>query len=231
MTSSRGIFITGTDTGIGKTVTSLGLMQALQDQGLCVTGMKPVASGCEVTGAGLRNDDALRLQRQSSIALDYEVVNPYALEPAIAPHLAADAAGVTIDIDHIYDVYQTVAELSDCVVVEGVGGWRVPLNARQDVADLALRLGLDVYLVVGLRLGCLNHALLSAAAIEHSGCRLAGWVANRLPPCMDAVEANINTLKDKLSSPLLGIVPELETLDSKAVAQVLDNTLTIKPDS
>ncbi len=180
MSEHGGIFVTGTDTGIGKTVVSLGLMQALQDQGLTVAGMKPVSAGCEQTAAGLRNDDAVLLQQQSSITLEYAAVNPYAFEPAIAPHLAARAAGVEIDLDVILTAYRALAARVDCVVVEGVGGWRVPLNERASVADLAAALGLDVCLVVGLRLGCLNHALLSAASIEAAGCHLAGWVANRL---------------------------------------------------
>lgn len=225
MTKRCGVFVTGTDTGIGKTVVSLGLMQALQDQGLSVAGMKPVASGCEPTAAGLRNDDALRLQQQSSIALDYEAVNPYALEPAIAPHLAARAAGINIDIGVIHDAYQRLAAQVDYVVVEGVGGWRVPLNDQEEVADLAIRLGLDICLVVGMRLGCLNHALLTATAIENSGCSLAGWVANQLPPRMESMEANVNTLKDKLSSPLMGIVPAFDSLDVRKVAHALDYTL------
>jgi len=216
--------VTGTETGIGKTVVSLGLMQALPDRGLSVAGMKPVASGCETTAAGLRNDDAVSLQRQSSIALDYDAVNPYALEPAIAPHLAARAAGINIDIGVIHDAYQRLAAQVDCVVVEGVGGWRVPLNDREEVADLAARLGLDIWLVVGMRLGCLNHALLTAMAIEHSGCRLAGWVANQLPPRMDSAQENINTLKDKLSSPLMGVIPAFDGLDVNTVAQSIDYT-------
>ncbi len=221
MTRPRGIFVTGTDTEIGKTVVSLGLMQVLQDRGLCVAGMKPVASGCEPTPDGLRNADALSLQQQSSIELDYARVNPYALEPAIAPHLAAAVAGVDINLQHIHAVFEALASEVDVVVVEGVGGWRVPLNPHQDVADLALLLGLDVCLVVGMRLGCLNHALLTASAIESCGCRLAGWVANQLPPTMDAVEANLNTLKAKLSVPLFGIIPGQDEVNVRTVAAAL----------
>ena len=224
MTRPRGIFVTGTDTEIGKTVVSLGLMQVLQDRGLRVAGMKPVASGCEMTPDGLRNADALLLQAQSSVTLDYARVNPYALEPAIAPHLAAAAAGVDINLDHIHEVYQSLASEVDYVVVEGVGGWRVPLNTHQDVADLALLLGLDVCLVVGMRLGCLNHALLTAAAIEERGCRLAGWVANQLPPGMHALEANLNTLKSKLSQPLFGNIPRQDMVDVGTVASAIDYT-------
>ena len=222
MSRPRGIFVTGTDTGIGKTVISLGLMQALQAQGLSVAGMKPVASGCEHTPDGLRNDDAVQLQQQSSIPLEYAEVNPYAFEPAIAPHLAAESSGETISTAHIHAAWRSLAARVDCVVVEGVGGWRVPLNAGEEVADLARALQLDVCMVVGLRLGCLNHALLTAAAIESSGCRLAGWVANHLPQAMELPDENINTLKNKLSSPLIGVEPALEPVNVKTVALCLD---------
>jgi dethiobiotin synthetase len=129
-----------------------------------------------------------------------------------------------VDVGVIHDAYQALAAQVDYVVVEGVGGWRVPLNDRQEVADLAVRLGLDICLVVGMRLGCLNHALLTAAAIEDSGCSLTGWVANQLPPPMESMEANINTLKDKLSPPLMGVVPAFDGLDVKKVAHALDYT-------
>lgn len=218
----KGIFVTGTDTGIGKTVVSLGLMQVLQDQGLTVAGMKPVASGCEQTAAGLRNADAILLQQQSSVELDYEAVNPYAFAPAIAPHLAAEAAGVQVDLAVIVAACEALAARVDCVVVEGVGGWQVPLNGREYVSDLAGRLGLDVCLVAGMRLGCINHALLTAGAIEDSGCRLSGWVANQLPPVMDEVDKNVNTLKNKLSFPLIGVVSALDPVSAKAVARCLD---------
>jgi dethiobiotin synthetase len=216
-----GYFVTGTDTDVGKTVVSLGLMQALKEQGLSVAGMKPVASGCERTAAGLRNADAISLQQQSSLVLDYEQVNPYAFEPAIAPHLAAQAAGRRIDLAVIRDAYTTLATQVDCVVVEGVGGWRVPLNETEYVADLARVLDLDVWLVVGIRLGCLNHALLTMDAITSSGCRPAGWVANRLPPLADCADENINALKTRLLMPWLGTVPTLDAVDVKEVAKCL----------
>ena len=227
MSATRGLFVTGTDTGVGKTVISLGLMQALQDRGLLVAALKPVASGCERTPHGLRNDDALQLQQQASIPLAYEQVNPYAFEPPIAPHLAAEQAGQTVEIDKIYDIYQDIASSVDVVIVEGVGGWQVPLNSRETVADLAHGLGLDICLVVGLRLGCINHTLLSAQAIESRGCTLAGWVANALPPTMDALDENINTLKQKLSSPLLGVVPVFNNFTVKSVAHCLQQAAPV----
>lgn len=225
MSAAHGLFVTGTDTGIGKTVVSLGLMQALQDRGLTVAAMKPVASGCERTPDGLRNDDALQLGRQASIPLAYELVNPYAFEPPIAPHLAAEMLGQTIDLNKIYDIYQSIASSVDVVVVEGVGGWQVPLNNRETVAELAHGLGLDICLVVGLRLGCINHALLTEQAIESRDCKLTGWVANTLPPEMNALDDNINTLKQKLSSPLLGVVPAFENISVKSVAHCLEQAL------
>jgi dethiobiotin synthetase len=225
MNRPAGYFITGTDTGIGKTVVTLGLMRWLQDQGLRVAAMKPVASGCERTPLGLRNADALQLQTQASMPLDYAEVNPYAFEPPIAPHIAAGQAGVRIDLDIIQQGVRQLAGCSDVVCVEGVGGWLVPLNDRETVADLAAGLGLGVVLVVGMRLGCLNHALLTARAIEASGAPLAGWVANGLPPVPDYLEENINTIKSKISAPLLGVVPVL----AAPVAGQVRITLDLQP--
>lgn len=218
MNSCSGYFITGTDTGVGKTVVTLGLMQALQDRDNTVLGMKPVAAGCEQTPAGLRNDDALQLQQQASIELDYEQVNPCAFAPAIAPHIAAEQAGVRVDIDNIYNKYIQLCGVSDCVLVEGAGGWQVPLNEDETMADLALRLNLDVIMVVGIRLGCLNHARLTAAAITASGCTLAGWVANQLPPSPECTQENINYLKSVISVPLLGVLPVMPVVSAAAVA-------------
>ncbi len=161
MSERCGYFVTATDTGVGKTVVTLGLMQLLQAQGRSVAAMKPVASGCERHAAGMHNADALLLQQQASVALDYGLVNPYAFEPAIAPHIAAEQACITIDIEKINNKYNRLYKTVDCVLVEGVGGWLVPLNEDETLADLARRLGLDIILVVAIRLGCLNHALLT----------------------------------------------------------------------
>ena len=222
MTDAPGYFITGTDTGVGKTTVTLGLMQALQQQGHRVAAMKPVAAGCEETPDGLRNEDAQRLLRASSVRLDYDLVNPCALAPAVAPHIGAEAAGTTIDIDNIINKYNEIRSVADCVLVEGAGGWLVPLNAQQTLADLAKALGLKVVLVVGLRLGCLNHALLSAESIRAHGCELAGWVANRLPGEMAVVEANIEALQARLGCPLIGHVPVLTTVYASDVAGCLN---------
>jgi dethiobiotin synthetase len=219
--TSPGYFITGTDTGVGKTVVTLGLMQYLQAQGRTVIAMKPVASGCESTPAGLRNDDAVQLQQQASLALDYALVNPYAFEPAIAPHIAASQAGIRIDNDTILAAYRQLAAQADCVLVEGVGGWLVPMNRHETLADLARGLGLDVIMVVAIRLGCLNHALLTADAITAAGCRLAGWVANLQSPGTEFAEENISALTSRLSRPLLGIIPTMQCVSANKVAEHL----------
>jgi dethiobiotin synthetase len=221
MANPQGYFITGTDTGVGKTVVTLGLMQGLQNRGHRVAGMKPVASGCEVTPAGLRNDDALRLQAQASIPLDYAEVNPYPFAPPIAPHLAAASAGCRIELDAIHAGVRQLAGRADRLCVEGIGGWLVPLNGRETVADLAGRLGLGIILVVGIRLGCLNHALLTVRAIEAAGLEMAGWVANILPPRPECAEDNINYLKTMIFAPFLGVVPVLSDTCPMAVAKCL----------
>lgn len=221
MTDCRGYFITGTDTGVGKTVVTLGLMQALQARGCRVAAMKPVASGCQSTSAGLRNDDALRLQQQSSMELDYALVNPYAFAPAIAPHIAAGQAGVDMGIEKITNIYKEISNNADCVLVEGAGGWQVPLNADETLADLAHALDLAVILVVAIRLGCLNHALLTAASIAGRGCVLAGWVANQTLPDATTASANIHALEQRIGCPRLGTIPWQEDISAKFVAHHL----------
>ena len=221
MNRQRGYFVTGTDTGVGKTTVTLGLMRALQQQGGSVAAMKPVATGCELTAAGLRNADALQLQQQASVELGYELVNPYAFAPAIAPHIAAEQADITINAKEILNKYSKIKKYADCVLVEGVGGWQVPLNADETLADLARLLGLDVIMVVGVRLGCLNHALLTAESITAAGCTLAGWVANPLPSPPECVQQNIKSLKSRISSPLLGVLPVMREVCTRTVAENL----------
>ena len=223
----RGFFVTGTDTDVGKTWVSLGLVEQLKRQGKSVGVMKPVAAGCHPSAEGLRNEDAELLQQQASLKLDYHALNPYALEPAIAPHIAADEAGLRIDIETLYQHYLAIAGKSDCVVVEGAGGWLVPLNDFQTMADLAQRLALPVILVVGMRLGCINHALLSAETIRARGLALAGWVANRITPEMPRLEENIATLEQRLDAPLLGRIPHLDSLDAATIA----DHLTLPPEA
>ena len=217
----KGYFITGTDTDVGKTVVSTGILHALQQQGYRVGAMKPVAAGCTPTPTGLRNSDALQLQQQSGLKLPYETLNPYAFEPAIAPHIAAADLNVRVDIETLFQHYQAIAELSDCVVVEGAGGWQVPLNDFQTIADLAKRLQLPVILVVGMRLGCISHTLLTVESIRATKLPLAGWVANQIDPHMDRIEENIATLKQHIDAPLLGQIPHLSQLDAAAIAQRL----------
>jgi len=217
-----GYFVTGTDTGVGKTRVTLGLMRHLQERGRQVVAMKPVASGCRHTAQGLRNADALLLQQQGSQPLEYHEVNPYAFEPAIAPHLAAAAAGVRIELDAIRTGFDRLAAQTDQVCVEGVGGWLVPLNEAQTAADLAVELGLGVILVVAIRLGCLNHALLTQAAIAGAGLHLSGWVANQPSPGCERAGDIIGALRSRLAAPLLGAVPFLPGCSAADVAACLD---------
>jgi dethiobiotin synthetase len=204
---SRGFFVTGTDTGVGKTEVSLGLMRALQARGQSVTAMKPVASGCEATASGLINDDAQRLQSCSSVGVTYAQVNPYAFQPPIAPHLAAEACGATIEIQAIADSFGRLSGAADQVIVEGVGGWLVPIDGRQTMADVAVALELPVILVVGIRLGCINHSLLTATAVRACGLHLAGWIANRIDPDCRVPDKIVATLGGWLAAPLLADVP------------------------
>ncbi|NII11404.1 dethiobiotin synthase [Oleiagrimonas sp. C23AA] len=205
------VFIAGTDTGIGKTHASVTLMYALREHGLRVAGMKPVASGCDETADGRRNADALALQAAGSPMPAYAKVNPVALRAPVSPHLAAEEEGVVIDLEALYAGYQELTSRYESVVVEGVGGWMVPLGDELMAGELARRFELPVILVVGLRLGCLNHALLSARAIQADGARLLGWVGNRIDPHMDMVDANVRTLQRMMPVPCLGELPHGES--------------------
>jgi dethiobiotin synthetase len=202
-----GVFITGTDTGIGKTLVAATLLAALNAAGCRAVGMKPVASGCSRLANGLRNDDAQCLIAHSAGAPEYGLVNPYAFAEPIAPHLAAADAGVQLRLDPIRDGFAALSTNADCVVVEGVGGWAVPLAPTLMQADLVRVLKLPVILVVGLRLGCINHALLSARAIQNDGCALLGWIGNGIDPGMARVDDNIATLRARLPAPCLGLLP------------------------
>jgi len=197
-------FITGTDTEIGKTVVASALIRYLVSEGHLVAGMKPVASGCEMTDAGLRNEDARSLMAASNVNLSYEMVNPFAFEPAIAPHIAAQRAGRRIDLDMIRVLADAIE--ADCLVVEGVGGWMVPLGDGRMLADLAKATADEVIIAVGMRLGCINHALLTAAQVRRDGIPLMGWIANHVDPDMQAQSENLETLKALMPCPLLGIV-------------------------
>jgi len=215
----RSLFVTGTDTGVGKTLVACALLRALAGRGLRVVGMKPVAAGREEDGGF---HDVEGLMAASNVPAPRELVNPYAFDPPIAPHIAAARAGVRIDLRRIRDAYTVLAGMADAIVVEGAGGFLVPLNEREDFADLARALELPVVLVVGMRLGCLNHAALTAEAISGRGLRFAGWVANRIDPAMDAFDDNLATLRERLPGPLMGIIPRLGRPGGSEAAPFLD---------
>ena len=216
-------FVTGTDTEIGKTTIAAGLLHAARGRGLSTAAVKPVAAGCQQTAEGLRNDDALAWQAECQPPLAYELINPIALEAAIAPHIAAAEEGVALTMELLAGAcWQVFDRHADLTLVEGAGGWRVPLNNRQTLADLAVDLRLPVIMVVGMRLGCINHALLTAEAIAASGLILAGWVANHVDPQMSRPQENLETLRQLLKAPCLGVVPWLPDASADAVATHLD---------
>ena len=198
----KGIFVTGTDTGAGKTRVAVALIYALRAQGLRVAVMKPVSAG---SAPGGLNEDVEALMLASNVTADIRDVNPYAFAEPVAPHIAAQLVGMRIDLDVIAESYARLAAASDVVVVEGAGGWRVPLNECEDMADLAQRLDLPVVMVVGLRLGCINHALLTAESIAGRHVPWAGWVANHIDPEMAQQAANLDALRVRLPAPCLGV--------------------------
>ncbi|MBD9391837.1 dethiobiotin synthase [Acidovorax sp. ACV01] len=212
-----GCFVTGTDTGVGKTLVSTGLLHALAPHHRRVVGMKPVAAGVVPWGEDWASEDAIALRSASTLAVAPELDNPVLLLDPLSPHIAAERAGVQIDIAAIVRSYQALAAQADAVVVEGAGGFHVPLTNTQTGADLAQALALPVVLVVGLRLGCLNHALLTAEAIRTRGLTLAGWVANRVDPEMDATDENIAYLRARLGAPLLAEVPYQDLPDARSL--------------
>lgn len=223
----HGFFITGTDTGIGKTLVSAALIHALQNQGLRVAGMKPVASGCFETAEGRRNEDADQLLAAINIHADYELACPYRLLSPIAPHLAAAEEGIRISCAHIMQCFKQLRLLSDAIVVEGVGGWQVPLNERYDMPDLARQMDLRVVIVVGGRLGCINHALLTAQAILASGLEVAGWVFNQVDPDMLQVAEVKKTLRARMPGPLIADIPWQDEVDPAKLARAF-NLPTLK---
>ncbi len=220
---AKAFFITGTDTEVGKTTIAAGLLAAANRRGLKTAAIKPIASGCERTPEGLRNADALLLQRTMSLPLAYDEINPFALEPAIAPHLAAERAGVRINAMQLAGICRGVlAQRADLTLIEGAGGWRVPLNARELLSQLPKTLGLPVIMVVGMRLGCINHALLTAEAIARDGLYLAGWVANSCSADMAYLAENIATVKGYLRAPCLGEVPFIPQPSPEVIAAYLN---------
>jgi dethiobiotin synthetase len=219
------LFVTGTDTGVGKTRIAAALCMAYAARRKRVAAMKPVASGCTQTSAGLRNEDAEALLAAMTVRAAYDEVNPYAFEPAIAPHIAAMEAGCSIDFRLLDGCYERLCRHSDVIIVEGAGGWLAPLDATHTFADLAVRWKLDVILVVGLRLGCLNHALLTAEAIETRGLRLAGWVGNSVDPDFARREANIATLRSRLAADCLGLFPYSPESNARGLSNTFLSTL------
>lgn len=218
MPRPQAFFLTGTDTEVGKTFAGCALLHAARARGLAALAMKPVAAGVDAAG---RNEDVERLIDASSVKAARALVNPYCFDPPVAPHLAAAEAGRAIDAGVIVAACRQLATMADFMLVEGVGGFRVPLGDGFDTADLATRLGLPVVLVVGLRLGCLNHALLTAEAIAARGLDLAGWIANRIDPAMPKCQENIDALRARLAAPLLGVLPWQPGHDAQASAKFL----------
>jgi dethiobiotin synthetase len=214
----NGLFVTGTDTGIGKSIASAALLHAFRAQGRRAVGMKPVASGCERTSEGWRNEDALALQYASDPGPAYEDVNPYALPLPLAPQLAAADAGVSIAMPRIVEAHARLARQADVVVVEGVGGWAAPLSDTLDQIDLVRSLELPVVMVVGLRLGCINHARLTARAIVADGARLVGWIANDIDPHMHRADDNFVILQRMIDAPCWGRLPYTGCPDARAMA-------------
>jgi dethiobiotin synthetase len=219
MTPRRGLFVTGTDTGVGKTLVTAALLHALAGLGERVVGMKPVAAGAERVDGVWINEDVQALRAASPVAAPLERVNPYLFREAIAPHIAAEHRGVRIEVPRIVESFEELAAQGGAVLVEGAGGLLVPRGPGRDMADLAIALGLPMLLVVGMRLGCLNHALLTAEAIERRGLRLAGWVANRLDPKMAAYDENLASLAARLPAPLVADLPVMPAADARQASR------------
>lgn len=218
----QAFFIAGTDTDVGKTLVAAGLLVAAKGRGLTTAALKPVAAGCEATADGLRNADALLLQSVITEPLIYEQVNPIALAAAIAPHIAAQQEQRSLSVSRVVGLCRGVLHSAQFTLVEGAGGWRVPLNPRETLADVARELNLPIILVVGVRLGCINHALLTAEAIQRDGLRLAGWVANCVDKAMPVLQENIESLQQRLQAPCLGVVPWLDAASPELAARCLN---------
>jgi len=216
--TSRGFFVTGTDTGVGKTLVACALLRAYAGRGLRAIGMKPVAAGARLEAGRLVNDDVMALTLAGNVTAAADLVNPYCFAPAIAPHIAAARAGVTIELARVSRSYRALASLADRVIVEGAGGFRVPLAADRDMADLAIELALPVVMVVGMRLGCLNHALLTADAVRAAGLPLHAWVANHPTPDMVCAAENVTALEERLGAPLLACIGYHRAVDSARIA-------------
>ncbi|MDP1523032.1 MAG: dethiobiotin synthase [Methylotenera sp.] len=200
-------FVLGTDTNVGKTYVASALVQHFVKSGLKAVGMKPIASGCELNSKNeLINEDVTALISASNVTVSLDLINPYRFTPAIAPHIAAEQAGISMNLDVIKRAYQQLKTLADVVIVEGAGGLLVPLNPTETLADLAVQLNIPIILVVGMRLGCINHTLLTIEAIEARGLTLAGWVANEIDPNMSMFDGNLSSLQQRIAAPCLSVV-------------------------
>jgi dethiobiotin synthetase len=216
-----GFFVTGTDTGVGKTLVSSALVHHFAVLGYRSVGLKPVSAGCEWRDGQLLSEDVAQLEAASNVMLPLDIINPCAFEPPLAPHVAAEQAGREIEMESLIAAFGQAVAAADVVVVEGVGGFRVPLNDRLDTADLAVRLGLPVILVVGMRLGCLSHALLTQESIAARGLQLVGWIANTIDPQMSAFKENLQALEKRIPAPCLGVVPYQPQPDFATVESAL----------
>lgn len=214
-------FVTGTDTEIGKSLSSAALLHAFAVQGKRVAGMKPIAAGAVWAGEHWHNDDVALITEASNVAIAPELVCPYLLHEPVAPHIAAAGEGIRFDLGHIETCLAQILKQSEITIVEGVGGFRVPLTETQDTADLAVQLGLPVILVVGMRLGCISHAMLSVEAIQARGLKLSGWIANQIDPGMRHAAANLETLRERIPAPLLGHIPHLVPADPRMAVEHL----------
>jgi dethiobiotin synthetase len=224
---AKGFFITGTDTGVGKTHVAVEIMRSLRQSRKTVVGFKPVASGGEQIDGVLQNEDARALMREASIENDYELINPYCFEPAIAPHIAAQQADVKIKLSKLQRCYQQLERQAEFVIVEGAGGWATPIDQQEGLNDLAVSLSLPVILVVGLRLGCINHALLTEAAVLQSGCEIAAWVANPLTSNFAEQEQNIQTLTERIKAPCLGVCEFVQNCQDKTRSRQINTQVLL----
>jgi len=215
----KGYFITGTDTNVGKTWATIALMRYFKQQGKSVAGMKPVASGCFMQDGRLKNEDALLIQENAALKIDYDLINPYAYQLPVSPHIAGIINPVKLV--NIIERFNVLKELAEIMLVEGAGGWFAPLNSSEDISDLAKSLALPVIIVVAIRLGCINHAKLTYQAIHYSGMPCAGWIAVCVDPGMPKLDENIQTIKRALNAPLLGILPYLTRADFDLLADKL----------
>lgn len=221
--AKHSFFVAGTDTDAGKTIVAAGLLAAANCRGLSTMGLKPIAAGCKRTDEGLRNSDALLLQTTASIKLPYEQVNPFTFEAAIAPHIAAINEKRMLSADRISAMCRgSLMQSADFAIVEGAGGWRVPLNQRETMAHIPKQLNIPVIMVVGMKLGCINHALLTAESIARDGLYLAGWVANKIDPEMSCYDENVATIDAMLRAPLIAEIPFLDEPLPENVASFID---------